>query len=74
MPDSMIFIIQVINLILREEGPMERTTLVYKIEEKMHEILKRVSKQNQRTQSATIRFLLQKYLNSQNKSEAPVIQ
>ena len=35
MPDSMIFIIQVINLILREEGPMERTTLVYKVEEKM---------------------------------------
>lgn len=31
----MIFIIQVINLILREEGPMERTTLVYKVEEKM---------------------------------------
>lgn len=35
MPDTMIFIIQTINMILRAEGPMERATLIRRVEEQM---------------------------------------
>ena len=35
MPDTMIFIIQTINMILRAEGPMDRVTLIRRVGEQM---------------------------------------
>ena len=35
MPDTMIFIIQTINMLLKEEGPMDRPTLVKRVAEQM---------------------------------------